>query len=125
MVQLDGRINVLKGRLQQVPRLVFRLTDTVESMSDLLFESEESRLQFIFRVKLRACKYLINCIKRIIHLTIEEDGALMLVDLSNRLVKWKHQGQEVSQADKDLDAIINGLGHKLSLLRRFCKAIIP
>jgi hypothetical protein len=96
--------------------LVFSLTDAVESMSVSLFENEESGLQFIFRVKLRACKYLINCIKRLIQLGIDEDGVMMLMDLSTRLVKWKHQGQEVSPVDKDIDDIINSLTHKLSSL---------
>ncbi|GMY36298.1 hypothetical protein FCV25MIE_31540 [Fagus crenata] len=96
--------------------LVFSFTDTVESMSNLLFETEESGLQFILRVKLRAFKYLINCIKRIIQLIIDEDGVLMLMDLSRRLVKWRNQGKEVSQVDKDLDDVINSLNHKLSSL---------
>ncbi|XP_059431855.1 uncharacterized protein LOC132165349 isoform X2 [Corylus avellana] len=96
--------------------LVFSLTDAVESMSVSLFETEESGLQFIFRVKLRACKYLINCIKRLIQLGIDEDGVMVLMDLSTRLVKWKHQGQEVSPVDKDIDDIINSLTHKLSSL---------
>lgn len=96
--------------------LVFSLTDTVESMSNLMFETEESGLQFIFRVKLRACKYLINCIKRLIHFRIIEDGVLMLMDLSSRLVKWRNQGQEVSQVNKDLDDVINSLNNKLSSL---------
>jgi hypothetical protein len=96
--------------------LVFSLTDTVESMSVLLFETEESGLQFIFRMKLRACKYLIKCIKRLIQLGIDEDGVTMLIDLSSRLVKWKHQGQQASPVDKDIDDIINSLTHKLSSL---------
>lgn len=96
--------------------LVFSLTDTVESMSVLLFETEESGFQFIFRVKLRACKYLINCIKRLIQLRIDEDGVMMLMDLSSRLVKWKHQGQKESPVDKDIDDIINSLTRKLSSL---------
>ncbi|KAG2718177.1 hypothetical protein I3760_03G207800 [Carya illinoinensis] len=95
--------------------LVFSLTDTVESMSDLLFDSEESGLQFISRFKLRACKYLINCIKKLIQLTIDED-VVMLMDLSSRLAKWRHQGQELSQVDRDLDGVINSLSHKLSSL---------
>lgn len=96
--------------------LVFSLTDTVESMSNLMFETEESGLQFIFRVKVRVCKYLINCIKRLIHFRIDEDGVLMLMDLSSRLVKWRNQGQEVSQVNKDLDDVINSLNNKLSSL---------
>lgn len=95
--------------------LVFSLTDTVESMSDSFFDSEGSGLQFISRFKLRSCKYLINCIKKLIQLTVDED-LVMLMDLSRRLTNWRHQGQELSQVDKDLDGVINSLSDKLSSL---------
>ena len=71
--------------------LVFSLTDAVESSSVSLhlFETEESGLQFIFRLKLRACKCLINCIKRLIQFGIDEDGIMMLMDLSSNSLTHK------------------------------------
>ena len=96
--------------------LVFSLTDTVESISVSLFETEESGLDFIFQVKIKAGKYLIKCIKRLSQLNIDKDGDLMLRDLCNRLGRWRHQGQEILQLEKDIDDVINDLSQKLSSL---------
>ncbi|XP_052199505.1 uncharacterized protein LOC127806323 [Diospyros lotus] len=96
--------------------LVFRLTDVVESMASSLFATEESELDFICRLKLRAGKYLFNCLKKLLQHTIlvEDDGLLMLRDLSSRLVRWRHQGQDVFQDSRDLNDILDALNHKLS-----------
>ncbi|RVX05532.1 hypothetical protein CK203_013674 [Vitis vinifera] len=92
--------------------LVFRLTDVVVSMAASLFETDESGLEFICQVKVKAGRYLIKCIKKLLQFN---DG-IMLMDLFNRLVQWRNQGQEVFQGCTDLDDVINGLGLKLSSL---------
>lgn len=93
--------------------LVFSLTDAAESISASLFETEESGLDFIYQVKLKAGKYLMKCIKRLNQLDIDKDGDFMLRDLCNRLRHWKHQGQEVLQHEKDIDDVISDLSQKL------------
>lgn len=95
--------------------LVFGLTDIIESMSASLAGTEERASDFICQVKLKTGKYLIKCIKRLIQLSIDEDGVEMLMDLSSRLVQWRHQGKDVVQFDKDLNEVINALSNKLSL----------
>ncbi|KAK9275318.1 hypothetical protein L1049_022581 [Liquidambar formosana] len=97
--------------------LVFSLIDGIERMSASMFETEESGLDFICQAKVRSCKYLIKCIKRLLQFKIDgNDGVLMLMDLCTRLVQWRHQGREVFQGDKDLDDVINALTHELSSL---------
>ncbi|GFY98449.1 hypothetical protein Acr_12g0009900 [Actinidia rufa] len=99
--------------------LVFHLTDDVESMSTSLFENEERGTDFICRVKIRARKYLLNCVKKLICIKIdEEDGFLMLRDLCSRLARWRHQGKDVFQGSKDLDDAVDALSHKLSSIQR-------
>ena len=81
-----------------------------------MFETEESGLDFIYQVKLKAGKFLMKCIKRLSQLNIDKDGDLMLRDLCNRLGRWRHQGQEILQLEKDIDDVINDLSQKLSSL---------
>ncbi|PSS15513.1 hypothetical protein CEY00_Acc13004 [Actinidia chinensis var. chinensis] len=98
--------------------LVFHLTDAVESMSTSLFENEERGIDFICRVKIRARKYLLNCVKKLICIKIdEEDGFLMLRDLCSRLARWRQQGKDVFQGSKDLDDAVDALSHKLSSIQ--------
>ncbi|KAH9762941.1 Acyl-CoA synthetase family protein [Citrus sinensis] len=94
--------------------LVFGLTDISESMFTSLAETEERASDFICQMKLKTGKYLIKCVKRLIQLSIDKDGIEMLMDLSSRLVRWRHQGQEVVEFDKDLKEVINVLSNKLS-----------
>lgn len=94
--------------------LVFGLTDISESMFTSLAETEERASDFICQMKLKTGKYLIKCVKRLIQLSIDKDGVEMLMDLSSRLVRWRHQGQEVVEFDKDLKEVINVLSNKLS-----------
>lgn len=88
--------------------LVFNLTDVVENMSATMFDNEELGVDFFSRVKERSRKYLIKCVRNIIQ-TDEDDRRQMLRDLSCRLLRWRHQGREVFQGDKDLDDILNSL----------------
>ena len=93
--------------------LVFRLTDLVVSMAATLFETEESGLEFIFQVKVKTCRYLIKCIKKLLPFN---DG-IMLMDLFNRLLQWRsNQGQEVFQGCTDLDDVTNELRLQLCSL---------
>ncbi|CAK7352638.1 unnamed protein product [Dovyalis caffra] len=111
--QLIGGIN--KKEAVSGACLVFSLIDVVEKMSVSLFETEESRVGFICMVKLRAGRYLIKCIKSLIQFNVDEDGVPMLLDLQGRLERWRHQGKEVSELQKDLDEALKGLSHELSL----------
>ncbi|KAK2645383.1 hypothetical protein Ddye_020578 [Dipteronia dyeriana] len=100
-------------------RLVFSLTDVAESMSASLCETEERGVDFICQMKVKAGKYLIKCIERLIQLNTDEDGIQILMDISDRLMQWKHQGQEITQVDEDLGNAINGLSKKLSSFEIF------
>ncbi|EEF48064.1 conserved hypothetical protein [Ricinus communis] len=93
--------------------LVFSLSDTVERISASLFENEKSGLDAISQVKLRAGRYLIKCLKSLIQLNIAEDGHATQMDLHDRLERWRHQGQEMLNIDKDLDDAIKALSNEL------------
>ncbi|KAJ4831117.1 hypothetical protein Tsubulata_010633 [Turnera subulata] len=88
--------------------LVFSLTDIVERLSTI-FESEEIGLEFICQVKLRTCRYLIKCIKRLLLPPPDNVEVLMLMDLHARLEGWRHQGKRVLQLDKEIESSINSL----------------
>lgn len=97
--------------------IVFNLTDVAERMADSIFESEESGVDFICWVKLRVGKYLIKCLKKLLELIIDQDdGFMMLRDLDNRLLRWKHQGKDVFMGNKDMDDAIYAMRSKLSSL---------
>ncbi|KAM7512978.1 hypothetical protein LguiB_011853 [Lonicera macranthoides] len=84
--------------------IVFNLTDVAERMADSIFDSEESGVDFICRIKLRVGKYLIKCLKKLLKLIIDQDDEfVMLRDLHNRLLRWKHQGKDVFMGNKDMD----------------------
>lgn len=94
--------------------LVFSLTDVVNRMSVSLFETEKTGEDFLCLVKLRAGRYLLKCIKRLIQFNVDEDGVPMLLDLQGRLERWRHQGKEVPEFHKDLDDALKGLSTELS-----------
>ncbi|XP_007012843.2 PREDICTED: uncharacterized protein LOC18588400 isoform X1 [Theobroma cacao] len=96
--------------------LVFTLTDAVDSISASLFDTEDSELEYIYQVKVKAGKYLMKCIKRLSQLNIDKDEVLTLRDLRSRLGRWRHQGQETLQVQNDIDDVINDLSQKLSSL---------
>lgn len=96
--------------------LVFGLTDMVESMCASLFETEEAAEDYMYQVKRRTGGYLIKCIKRHIQLNVDADGNLLVMDLCQRLKKWRHQGKEVLEIQEDVDDIISNLCHILSCL---------
>ncbi|KAK4765635.1 hypothetical protein SAY86_026725 [Trapa natans] len=94
-------------------RLVFRLTDIVESMSGSLFQTEESRINFICKFKERAYAFLVKCINRLMSKLYTFDyGPTMLSDLHSRLSRWKNEG--LVSDWKDLDDIIARLSQKIS-----------
>ncbi|KAL0725375.1 hypothetical protein Bca4012_039974 [Brassica carinata] len=86
-------------------RLVFNLTDALESMCVSSFEAEEDALEFINQFKLRSSKYLVKCIDRMIQLHCDEDGDLLLNDINVRLEQWSIKGPEDPQLKEDLDTI--------------------
>lgn len=65
---------ITKEEAVEGTRLVFNLTDTLESMSVSSFEAEEDALEFVDQFKLRSSKYLVKCIDRMIQLHCDEDG---------------------------------------------------
>lgn len=93
--------------------LVFHLTDVTENMLASLCETEESEVDFICRVKSRAGKYLVKCVRRLLQLKVHED-VLMKRDLHNRLVRWRQQGKDVLHGYKDLDEVIDAMSNTLS-----------
>lgn len=97
--------------------MVFKLTDTVESMSASLCETEERGENLICQLKVKTGKYLIKCIERLIQLDVGEDRRQILTDLSKRLVHWKQQGQEITQVDENLESAISKLSEKLSSIQ--------
>ncbi|XP_010545347.1 PREDICTED: uncharacterized protein LOC104817755 [Tarenaya hassleriana] len=95
-------------------RLVFNLTDTMESMSASISETEEKALEFIDQVRQRSSKYLVKCIDRLIQLHSKEEGNSVLNDLNIRLIHWRSLGREEPQVNKDLENVTAKLTCKLS-----------
>ncbi|GAB4837803.1 hypothetical protein Ancab_027327 [Ancistrocladus abbreviatus] len=97
--------------------IVFSLIDTVEILSDSLFETEEHVDNFISLVKRRSSKYLLRCIKTLLQLKPNGDGAIvMLTDLCSRLARWRNQGLGSILDGKDLDDVISALDQTISSL---------
>lgn len=96
---------ITKEEAVEGARLVFNLTDTLESMCVSSFEAEEDAHEFINQFKLRSSKYLVKCIDRMIQLHCEEDGDLLLNDINIRLEQWSIKGPEDPQLKEDLDTI--------------------
>ncbi|XP_009138844.1 uncharacterized protein LOC103862891 isoform X1 [Brassica rapa] len=96
---------ITKEEAVEGTRLVFNLTDTLESMCASSFEAEEDAHEFINQFKLRSSKYLVKCIDRMIQLHCEEDGDLILNDINIRLEQWSMKGPEDPQLKEDLDTI--------------------
>ncbi|KAL3747286.1 hypothetical protein ACJRO7_016121 [Eucalyptus globulus] len=94
--------------------LIFKLTDIVENMSSSMCETEESELGFICRLKERTVGYLVKCIKSLIQLETFEGKSLMLLDLHQRLLQWKHNGQGQFKIPEDLDHVMLELNHQIS-----------
>ncbi|CAK9134960.1 unnamed protein product [Ilex paraguariensis] len=94
--------------------LVFHFTDTIENMSASIFETEENGVDFICQVKSKAGYYLLKCVKRLLQPKTDEiEGHLILRDLYDRLVRWRHQGQDVFHGNNDTDDAIAALSNKL------------
>lgn len=96
---------ITKEEAVEGTRLVFNLTDTLESMCASSFEAEEDAHEYINQFKLRSSKYLVKCIDRLIQLHCEEDGDLILNDINIRLEQWSMKGPEDPQLKEDLDTI--------------------
>ncbi|CAH2063407.1 unnamed protein product [Thlaspi arvense] len=86
-------------------RLVFNLTDTLESLCVSSFEAEEEAQEVINQFKLKSRKYLVKCMDRLIQLHREADGDTILSDLNIRLLQWTIKGPEDPQFNEDLDSI--------------------
>lgn len=85
-------------------RTVFKITDVADSISHSMFTEEEG-LNFVCQVKMKTCSYLLQCIKRLLEIELDEDGFQMRTDLRTRLIRWRQQGKDVFQNHKNLDCI--------------------
>ncbi|XP_010242208.1 PREDICTED: uncharacterized protein LOC104586620 isoform X1 [Nelumbo nucifera] len=92
--------------------LVLELFDAIEDISASIFEVEERRLGFMYRLKVKAVKYLVKCIEELLQCQHDEDegGVLMLMDLHRRLVQWSHH----FPASSALDDVVRTLNCKIS-----------
>lgn len=91
-------------------RTVFDITDIAESIYHSLFETEEEGTNFVCRVKLKACSYLLNCIRRLLQIKLDdEDGFQMQRDLLSRVLRWRNQVKDVFRNNKDLDCVCDAL----------------
>ncbi|KAI3906192.1 hypothetical protein MKW92_042433 [Papaver armeniacum] len=97
-------------------RLVFDLLDVIEEMAESIFDKESERDEFVCRLKVKAVRFLVTYMEKLLSLqTDEADRAmLMFTDLQRRLSMWKHQLGKNFQGYKDLDAICNALNLKLA-----------
>ncbi|KAF5201316.1 hypothetical protein FRX31_009093 [Thalictrum thalictroides] len=59
-------------------RLVFDLYDAVENMSASIFDSDESRMNFLSQLKAKAVSFMVKCVRSLLQVTIDEDGCKML-----------------------------------------------
>ncbi|KAL8456541.1 hypothetical protein ACS0TY_033837 [Phlomoides rotata] len=90
-------------------RTVFDITDIAESICYSLFETEEEGTNFVCQVKLKACSYLLKCIKRLLQIKLDEDGFQMQRDLLSRVLRWRSQVKDVLRNNKDLDCVCDAL----------------
>ncbi|PIA43030.1 hypothetical protein AQUCO_02000464v1 [Aquilegia coerulea] len=95
--------------------LVFDLFDAVENMSASIFDSDETRLNFLSQLKVKAVRFMVKCIRSLLQVTIDEDGCkiLTLLDLRKRLEEWSYQGGDKIQNFKPLNDVIVALNLKL------------
>ncbi|XP_076936362.1 uncharacterized protein LOC143603464 [Bidens hawaiensis] len=92
--------------------IVFNLTDIAEKISDSLFETQETAVDFICKVKLKVVGYLLKCVKRLLQFETDENNDILFKDLHRRMLRWRHQGQDVFHGYKDLDDTINIIASK-------------
>ncbi|KAI3968421.1 hypothetical protein MKW92_053672 [Papaver armeniacum] len=92
-------------------RLVFDLFDVIEEMAESIFDKESEGDEFVCRLKVKAVRFLVTYMEKLLSLqTDEADRAmLMFTDLQRRLSMWKHQLGKNFQGYEDLDAICDAL----------------
>lgn len=89
-------------------KTVFDITDVADSISHSMFNDEEG-LNFVCQVKMKTCNYLLQCVKRLLEIKLDEDGIRMRRDLRTRIIRWRHQRKHVFQDNKDLDCVCGAL----------------
>ncbi|XP_011093729.1 uncharacterized protein LOC105173618 isoform X2 [Sesamum indicum] len=90
-------------------KTVFDITDVTERISPSMFETEEEGLNFVCQLKLKSGNYFLKCIKRLLQVKFDGDGLQMQRDLLTRVIRWRHQGKDVFQNNKDLDYVCDAL----------------
>ncbi|KAI3941908.1 hypothetical protein MKW98_009118 [Papaver atlanticum] len=97
-------------------RLVFDLFDVIEEIAESIFDKESEGAEFVCRLKVKAVRFLVMHMEKLLSLqTDEADGSmLMLTHLQRRLSMWKHQLGKNFQGYEDLDEICNALRLKLA-----------
>lgn len=88
-------------------RVVFEITDVSESICPDIFDTEEEELNFACQLKLKTGDYLVKCINRLLELQFDKDQTRR--DLLSRVIRWRHQGRDVYQCNKDMDHVCNVL----------------
>ncbi|KAK4415671.1 hypothetical protein Salat_2674500 [Sesamum alatum] len=98
-----------KAEAIAVCKTVFDITDVTERISRSMFETEEEGLNFVCQLKLKSGNYLLKCIKRLLQVKFDGDDLQMQRDLLTRVIRWRHQGKDVFQNNKDLDYVCDAL----------------
>ncbi|XP_042047423.1 uncharacterized protein LOC121793477 [Salvia splendens] len=89
-------------------KTVFDITDVADSISHSMCNDEEG-LSFVCQVKMKTCNYLLQCVKRLLEIKLDEDGIRMRRDLRTRIIRWRNQRKDVFQDNKDLDCVCDAL----------------
>ncbi|KAL6534975.1 hypothetical protein OROHE_013029 [Orobanche hederae] len=95
-------------------KTVFDLTDIAMSISHSMFGTEEEGLEFVCRLKSKTCDYLLKCVERLLRINLDGDAAQIETDLLTRIIRWRHQGNNVCRNNEDLDRLCDALKGKKS-----------
>nr|XP_043627179.1 uncharacterized protein LOC122598655 [Erigeron canadensis] len=94
--------------------IVFNLTDITEGMSDSIFETREIAVDLICQIKQKVVKYLLKCVKRLLEFEFDQKFVISIKDLHRRMLRWRHQGNDVFHGYNDFNDAIAVIASKLS-----------
>ncbi|XP_038986342.1 uncharacterized protein LOC103709624 isoform X2 [Phoenix dactylifera] len=102
--------------------LVFNLLDLIEDMSVMLFDCEDTRVDFLHQMKGKASRYLLKCVKLLFECECHEfyNGAIgvrdNVLDLYRRLVTWRQQGPEGFEGYKAFDDVVDDFAKRFRIV---------
>ncbi|XP_010925441.1 uncharacterized protein [Elaeis guineensis] len=102
--------------------LIFNLLDLIEDMSVMLFDCEDTRVEFLHQVKVKASRYLLKCVKLLYECECHKfyNGAIgvrdNMLDLYRRLVKWRQQGSEVFEGCEAFDDVVDDFAKRFRIV---------